>query len=80
MKSDDNTLQWLLKGDPSIRYQTLRDLVEAGKDEIDAERQKMPTQGWGARLLSFQDDSGLWSGALYSPKWISTTYTIEKMG
>ena len=83
MKSDENTLLWLLQGDPSIRYQTLRDLTDADKDEIDAERQQISSEGWGARLLSFQDDSGLWSGALYSPKWISTTYTmllLRRMG
>jgi hypothetical protein len=39
-------------------------------------------QGWGARLLARQDRTGTWAGGkssdagLYSPKWISTTYTM----
>ena len=38
--------------------------------------------GWGARLLAKQDPAGAWAtgksgdGGLYSPKWISTTYTM----
>src|SRR5438552_17985287 len=30
----------------------------------------------GARLLAKQNLEGTWSGGLYSPKWISTTYTM----
>jgi hypothetical protein len=39
-------------------------------------------EGWGARLLAKQDPDGRWAGGqssdggLYSPKWISTTYTM----
>jgi hypothetical protein len=39
-------------------------------------------EGWGARLLALQDPEGTWAGGLssdgglYSPKWISTTYTM----
>jgi hypothetical protein len=39
-------------------------------------------EGWGARLLAKQDPEGTWAGGLssdgglYSPKWISTTYTM----
>jgi len=33
-------------------------------------------EGWGARLLELQDLEGTWAGGMYSPKWISTTYTM----
>ena len=69
-------LAWLLDGDPSIRWQVLRDLVGAPQTGIDAERQLVATQGWGARLLALQGPDGRWAGALYSPKWTSTTYTL----
>jgi hypothetical protein len=69
-------IDWLLEGDPAIRWQTLRDLCAAPHEEIEAERQKVAWEGWGARLLSHQDLSGTWGGGLYGPKWISTTYTL----
>lgn len=69
-------LTWLLDGDPSIRWQVLRDLVGAPQDEIDAERARVAVQGWGARLLAVQSADGRWAEALYSPKWTSTTYTL----
>jgi hypothetical protein len=33
-------------------------------------------EGWGARLLGLQTPDGQWGGGAYSPKWISTTYTL----
>ncbi|HSK35072.1 MAG TPA: hypothetical protein VK903_16450, partial [Propionicimonas sp.] len=67
---------WLLEGDPSIRWQVLRDLTAASGPDVAAERARVATEGWGARLLAEQDPDGRWAGALYSPKWTSTTYTL----
>jgi hypothetical protein len=78
----DRTIQWLLDGDPAIRWQVLRDLVGAADRTADRERRKVARDGWGARLLARQDPEGTWAGGLssdgglYSPKWISTTYTM----
>ncbi len=69
-------IAWLLEGDPSIRYYTLRDLVHAPVQEITQERQKILKEGWGRRLMDLQEDNGTWSNALYSPKWTSTFYTL----
>ncbi len=78
----DKAIRWLLDGDPAIRWQTLRDLTGAGQRHIERERSKVGREGWGARLLARQDREGTWAGGqsadggLYSPKWISTTYTM----
>jgi hypothetical protein len=78
----DRTIDWLLDGDPSIRWQTLRDLTVATKSTVERERRKVANQGWGVRLLAKQESDGVWAarqssdGGLYSPKWISTTYTM----
>lgn len=78
----DGTVSWLLEGDPAIRWQTLRDLVGAADRVVERERRKVSREGWGARLLARQDAGGTWAGGkssnggLYSPKWISTTYTM----
>lgn len=73
---DVHISNWLLQGDPSIRWQTLRDLLDADPETVRNERQKISTRGWGAQLLVQQENSGMWGGGLYSPKWISTTYTM----
>jgi hypothetical protein len=73
---DDPTIAWLLAGDPAIRWQTMRDLLDAPAKVWQTERKRTLTEGWGARLLARQDADGRWGGGLYSPKWISTTYTL----
>jgi hypothetical protein len=78
----DRVIQGLLDGDPAIRWQTLRDLAGAGEGTVHRERCRVAREGWGARLLARQDRQGTWAGGrspdagLYSPKWISTTYTM----
>jgi hypothetical protein len=78
----ERTIAWLLEGDPAIRWQTLRDLVGASDAVVERERREVARRGWGARLLARQDERGTWArgkssdGGLYSPKWISTTYTL----
>jgi hypothetical protein len=65
-----------MAGDPAIRWQTMRDLMGAPEGDVAPERSRVAAEGWGARLLAAQDPDGRWSGALYSPKWTSTTYTL----
>ncbi|HYF73091.1 MAG TPA: hypothetical protein VD864_09730 [Nocardioides sp.] len=72
----DEQAGWLLEGDPAIRWQVLRDLLHAKPEVVTAERERVAAEGWGAALLAEQDDEGTWGGALYSPKWTSTTYTL----
>ena len=69
------TLAWLLAGDPAVRWQVQRDLLAAPANRVLKERKRVATQGWGARFLALQEPSGMWGGGIYSPKWISTTYT-----
>ena len=78
-----DTISWLLEGDPAIRWQTLRDIVDASVRSVDRERRSVAREGWGARLLDKQGESGKWGGGrtssdvgLYTPKWTSTTYTM----
>ncbi len=73
---DSAITDWLMAGDPAIRWQTLRDLLDAPVTEVEAERSRVETEGWGAELLGRQDPEGTWAGGLYSPKWTSTFYTL----
>jgi hypothetical protein len=72
-------LGWLLEGDPSIRWQVLRDLAGSTRPAVEADRRRIGIEGWGARLLALQEPDGRWAGALYSPKWTSTTYTLLQL-
>jgi hypothetical protein len=60
-------LDWLLDADPSIRWQTLRDLADAPDGVVAAERGRVATEGWGARLRALQGDDGQWAGGAYFP-------------
>lgn len=73
---DKKVLNWLLKGDPSIRYQVLRDIVRDEAINLVQEHEKIAGSGWCKKLLDYQDSSGLWGNSWYSPKWTSTFYTL----
>jgi hypothetical protein len=53
-------IEWLLNSDPSIRWQVMRDLTGEPAEAVAAERAKIATEGWGARLLALQDKDGQW--------------------
>lgn len=75
-QASESTLSWLLAGDPAIRWQVRRDLMASSPVAVEREQRRVETIGWGARLLEWQDSEGTWAGRMYSPKWISTTYTM----
>ena len=58
--------EWLLDGDPAIRWQVLRDLTDASHADVAAERARITETGWGARLLDLQED-GQWAGGACFP-------------
>jgi hypothetical protein len=82
-------LDWLLDGDPALRWQVLRDLVHAPAEVVAAERARVTTEGWGDRLLSLQGADGQWAGGACFPAegwrraenpgqpWTSTLPTLE---
>ena len=67
MAEDDPVVQWLLQGDPAIRWQVLRDLVNASETEVTTERARVEHEGWGARLLALRAPDGLWANGAYIP-------------
>lgn len=76
MKTESKIIEWLLEGDPAVRWQVQRDLLGEPASVYEAEQAKIAQEGMGARLLELQDPDGRWGRGLYSPKWISTTYTL----
>lgn len=73
---DTEIIKWLLAGDASVRYQASRDLLDTPSHKLDKLQKQIEQVGWCSQFLSFQEKSGMWGGNLYSPKWISTHYTL----
>ena len=69
-------IEWLLDSDPSIRWQVMRDLLAAPSDEVSAERARVATEGWGARLLAMQGADGSWGGVAWNRGWNSTMHVL----
>jgi hypothetical protein len=64
-------MDWLLDGDPAIRWQVLHDLTEAPAEQVAAERARVEREGWGARLLAVRDPDGQWDGGACFPRRIA---------
>lgn len=71
-----SALDWLLDADPAIRWQVLRDLLDAPADEVAAERSRVATEGWGAELLALQQPDGSWAGVAFSQDYDSTMHVL----
>jgi len=69
-------IDWLLDSDPSIRWQVMRDLNGASEGKVAAERARVATEGFGARLLALQVDDGRWGGAAWNRGWDSTMHVL----
>ena len=84
-----DVIGWLLDSDPSIRWQVLRELLDAPAERVAAERSRVAIEGWGARLLSLRDEDGQWAGGACFPgdhdwsapqagqPWTSTLPTLD---
>ena len=76
-KPEKSVISWLLDSDPSIRWQVMRDLTDAPVQEVAAERAKVATEGWGARLLALQGADGSWAGEAWNRGWNSTMHVLS---
>jgi hypothetical protein len=65
-----DVVDWLLdpgRSDPSLRWQVMRDLLDAPASVWGPERARVATTGWGAQLLAAQDADGQWAGGAVFP-------------
>lgn len=69
-------IDWLLTGDPAIRWQALRDLTDAPPAMIATERARIASEGIGAALLTAQQSDGTWGGAAWNRGWNSTMHVL----
>jgi hypothetical protein len=92
MADSGPVIDWLLGSDPSIRWQVMRDLLEAPESQWRAERAKVEMEGWGASLLSCEDEDGQWAGGAFVPRdfdfrewrevgqpWTATAFSLSQL-
>jgi hypothetical protein len=88
-------LDWLLDSDPALRWQVERDLAGTPTEVWMATRDRVVTEGFGARLLALQDPDGQWAGGAYFPAdfdftgpeatpgagqpWTATTWSLNAL-
>ncbi len=71
-------LNHLDQSDPSVRYRLHKDILKSDIKVLETIQHDMIHTGWGHTLMSFQMEDGYWRG-YYSPKWISTHYTLQTL-
>jgi hypothetical protein len=92
MTDSGSVIDWLLTADPSIRWQVMRDLLDAPEPEWSGERSRVETEGWGARLLAYEDEDGQWAGGAFVPRdlgpqewqdvgqpWTATAFSLSQL-
>jgi hypothetical protein len=77
MMADVTAVDWLLDGDPAIRWQAMRDLTDASPDDVAAERARVTREGWCAEILAAQDPDGRWGGGTFFPRGTGTFDTLH---
>jgi hypothetical protein len=70
--SEDAVLEWLLSGDPVIRWQVMRDLLDEPVEVWEAERRRILKTGWVAEFLTRQGRDGEWP----TGRWTGSVWTL----
>jgi len=84
-----DVIDWLLDGDPAIRWQVMRDLQGEDADTVATERARVEHEGWGARLIGLAGNDGQWAGGACFPAgyrggepgqpWTATMHTLQTL-
>lgn len=69
-------LNFLLQGDPSIIYQTRKYLLGESEEDLRMARHQIALEGYGKMFLENQNPDLSFGGGFYYPKWTSTHYTL----
>jgi hypothetical protein len=70
--SEESVVDWLLAGDPAIRWQVLRDLLDEPAESWGRERARVVETGWVAELLGRQGSDGEWPKG----RWTASVWTL----
>ncbi|MGA2421565.1 MAG: hypothetical protein ABSG69_15920, partial [Candidatus Acidiferrum sp.] len=73
-------IKWLLDSDPAIRWQVMSDLTDTTAEAIAAERSRVATEGWGAKLLARQLPNGSWPGGQWDLVTLYALVVLKDLG
>lgn len=74
--NDFEVISFLLEGDPSIQYQTMKYLLGETEGELSELRRSIAVTGWGRMYLDAQNEDGSFGKGFYAHKWTSTHYSL----
>jgi len=69
---DEVVIEWLLEGDPAVRWQVMRDLLDAPAVDWQRERASTAESGWVAEMLARQGADGEWPKG----RWTASIWTL----
>ena len=72
LDEDAAVIDWLLEGDPAIRWQVMRDLLDEPPAAWEEERRRTVEEGWVAELLARRGADGEWPAG----RWTASTWTL----
>ena len=72
----DEVLTWLMEGDPTIRWQVMKDLLNKSKSDYEKERLKIAKNGWGYKLVQSQTKQQGWNNTTPRNKWTAPHWLI----
>ena len=73
-------IKWLLEGDIAIQYQVHKKLLETEPGVLFELKQRIHQEGYGKKYLELRNPYTFkWGNGIYSPKWISTHYTLLEL-
>jgi hypothetical protein len=72
MHLEPEILDWLMEGDPVIRFQVQRDLLEEPESVWRSEQERMLEVGWVADYMSYQNPDGSWPKG----RWTEETWML----
>ncbi len=72
MASEESVIDWLLAGDPAIRWQVMRDLLGEPAEVWERERRGTVESGWVAELLGHRRPDGEWPKG----RWTDSVWTL----
>lgn len=70
---------FLMQGDPAIRWQLMADLLDASPNDIQIERNRTLTEGWGPQFLNAQRPDGSWPPERFTAS-VWTLVTLVDLG
>ena len=70
--ANDEVIDWLLAGDPAIRWQVMRDLLDEPTQTWERERARTVETGCVAELLGYQGSDGEWPKG----RWTASVWTL----